>query len=258
MENFHAEFLDLPSTAAGGPEQFWLSLGSDPASMTITWLTANSDASTVKFGVNGQLTNTVTGTASTYTIGSYTSGYIHIATMTGLTAGADYSYQVGGASTSAVMTFTAPRGVGAVYPFKLGAIGDLGQTAYSNSTVFHTLSGSPDVAFITGDLSCASKYCRHSPARVSALTAPCSNYPPAHCAFFASQTQTVTSRCGIPSAVSSPLSRPPSLSWSAPVTTRSRVGRSSLHTIVVTQGCRRRWARRGPRSGTRGRAAPCT
>jgi hypothetical protein len=156
MVDFHAEFLEIPSTAAGGPEQFWLAFGAQPDAMTITWLTANADASTVKYGVNGQLTNTATGTSSTYTTGGYTSGYIHIATMTSLTAGAEYSYAVGGASTSAVMTFTAPRGVGAVYPFKLGAIGDLGQTAYSNSTIFHTLGGAPDVAFITGDLSCAS------------------------------------------------------------------------------------------------------
>ena len=151
-----ADFLTLPSTTAGGPEQHWLALGADPASVTVSWLTAGADATTVKFGV-GALTETATGTSSTYNTLGYTSGAIHVATLSGLTPGATYSYSVGGpaAGMSAVMSFTAPRGVGAVYPFKLAAIGDLGQTANSNSTIFHVLGSGADVAFITGDLRCA-------------------------------------------------------------------------------------------------------
>ena len=125
--------------------------------MTVSWLTAGADSTTVKFGVGGSLSQTATGTSSTYSTLGYTSGFIHVATLTGLTLGAAYSYQVGGAAAgmSAVMTFTAPRGVGAVYPFKLAAIGDLGQTSNSNETIFHVKASGADVAFITGDLSYA-------------------------------------------------------------------------------------------------------
>ena len=147
----------MPSTAAGGPEQFWLALGAAPDSVVVSWLTATADDSTVKFGTGGSLSQTATGTSSTYTTIGYTSGHIHIVTLAGLTLGASYSYQVGGATAgfSATMTFTAPTGVGAVYPFKLAAIGDLGQTANSNSTIFHVIGSDSDVAFITGDLSYA-------------------------------------------------------------------------------------------------------
>jgi hypothetical protein len=154
VSSWPADFINVPSTAAGGPEQFWLALGADPAAVTVSWITANADASTVKFGI-GALTESATGTSSTYSTLGYTSGYIHIATLAGLTAGATYSYQVGGAAQSAIMTFNAPRGVGAIYPFKIASIGDLGQTTFSNDTIHHVIASKADVAHITGDLSYA-------------------------------------------------------------------------------------------------------
>ena len=160
------DFLFIESTApAGGPEQLWLALGSDPKSVVVSWLTATKDASTVKYGTNGALSLTATGSSTTYSTLGYTSGFIHNATLPALEAGAAYSYQVGGASAgfSATYAFTAPRGVGAVYPFKLAAIGDLGQTANSNSTIYHVAGSGADVAFITGDLSCAFRVPRGAP-----------------------------------------------------------------------------------------------
>lgn len=61
------DFLFIESTApAGGPEQLWLALGSDPKSVVVSWLTATKDASTVKYGTNGALSLTATGSSSTY------------------------------------------------------------------------------------------------------------------------------------------------------------------------------------------------
>jgi hypothetical protein len=155
---FTSRFLSLPSTVAPGqPEQFWLALGSTPDAMTVSWLTSSTGDSTVNYGVGGSLSQTATGTSSTYSTLGYTSGSIHIVKLTGLTLGASYSYRVGGANSgwSSVMTFNAPKGVGAIYPFKVAAIGDPGQTADTQSTFAHVGSSGADVAIITGDHSYA-------------------------------------------------------------------------------------------------------
>jgi hypothetical protein len=129
---FSEDSLFLAGAGDGLPEQFWTSQGSTPTSMKISWLTAGAADSTVQYGPG----LTASGSASQYTtFGGYTSGFIHIVELDDLTPGAMYNYRVGGESTgwSANMTFTACRGVGAVYPFTLAAIGDLGQTNNSNS-----------------------------------------------------------------------------------------------------------------------------
>ena len=56
------------------------------------------------------------------------------------------------------MSFTSSRGVGRdVVPYRLGLVGDLGQTNFSNATIQHLLSSSPrvDSVVIAGDLSYA-------------------------------------------------------------------------------------------------------
>ena len=79
------DFLFIESSApAGGPEQLWLALGSDPKSVVVSWLTATADASTVKYGTNGALSLTATGSSTTYSTLGYTSGFIHNATLPAL------------------------------------------------------------------------------------------------------------------------------------------------------------------------------
>lgn len=145
--------LFIAGAGDGLPEQFWISQGPTPTSMKISWLTAGKADSTVQYGPG----LTASGSASQYDTLGYTSGFIHIVQLDDLTPGAVYAYRVGGESSgwSANMTFTACRGVGAVYPFTLAAIGDLGQTNNSNSTIWHVKASRADAVFITGDLSYA-------------------------------------------------------------------------------------------------------
>lgn len=188
-EAFLARFLRIEHVGdATSPEQIWINYGATPDSMVIGWLTNSTAESMVQFDVRTVLTKSApnlctnsidcssnllvvqtnpngfgfnaTGNATQYTSGSYTSGYIHRVTLTGLQANTQYTYRVGGQSTgwSSAMTFTSNVGVGAsLFPYRFGVIGDLGQTNNSNATIWHVLSATPTVqsVFITGDLSYA-------------------------------------------------------------------------------------------------------
>jgi hypothetical protein len=55
-----------------------------------------------------------------------------------------------------VRSFVSSPGVGAIFPYTFGVIGDLGQTAYSADTIAHVLANpAVDSAFLTGDVSYA-------------------------------------------------------------------------------------------------------
>jgi len=142
------------------PEQISIAFGATPDAMTVTWVTpsaTNTDNVVNWDYVPSRYGNNVTGSATSYTTVGYASGAIHSATVTGLQAGLQVYYRVGGASGwSADLSFVAPRGVGAgVVPYTFAAIGDLGQTANSNNTIYHVLGANADSAFITGDISYA-------------------------------------------------------------------------------------------------------
>lgn len=75
------------STAAAGPEQFWINYGSSPDQMVIGWVTSDMGAaSTVQYGTtSGSYTKTATGNATFYKYSArYTSGLIHHVTLSGL------------------------------------------------------------------------------------------------------------------------------------------------------------------------------
>ena len=148
-----------PIGAAGGPEQLSLALGATPDVMVVSWLTNGTGAqSIVRFGTSsGVLTQTATGAAGVaYKCGGYTSGAIHMVSLTGLSPATRYYYEVGAAGAgSSERSFVSSPGIGAIYPYTLGAIGDLGQTANSAATVAHILASSASSTFITGDLSYA-------------------------------------------------------------------------------------------------------
>ena len=155
----HIFFGPGPIGAAGGPEQISLAFGSTPDVMTVSWLTNGTGAqSIVRYGTaSGKLTQTATGPAgSSYTCGAYTSGAIHIVSITGLAPATKYYYAVGAADASSdEMSFTSSPGVGPIFPYLFGVMGDVGQTANSASTFAHTISSGAQSSFITGDLSYA-------------------------------------------------------------------------------------------------------
>lgn len=168
------------------PEQVSIALGATPDAVAITWVTpsaTNADNYVQYDYVANRLANNVSGSATSYTTVGYASGAIHRATVSGLLAGMQVWYRVGGPSGwSANFSFVAPRGVGAsVVPYTFAVIGDLGQTANSNNTIYHVLASTADSAFIAGDISYADsdqprwdslRVCRASERASSAVGAP--------------------------------------------------------------------------------------
>ena len=139
---------------AGGPEQLSLAFGATPDAMTVTWLTSDTSAQTVvRYGTaSGKLTQAATGApGAAYSCGGYTSGAIHLVTLTGLAPATKYYYEVGPVgAASAEASFTSSPGVGPLFPYAFGVIGDLGQTANSASTVAHVIASGANSTFITG------------------------------------------------------------------------------------------------------------
>ena len=157
----HAEPLPfIHSVAAGGAEQLWVAYGATPDAITISWLSSAAGAqSLVRYDTTpGTFAHSATGSAKTYTCGSYTSGDIHQVALTGLPLATRIYYKVGDDSTgaSSERSFVTSPGVGAKYPYTFGVIGDLGQTDNSNSTMNHVLAAAHvDSVFLTGDVSYA-------------------------------------------------------------------------------------------------------
>ena len=149
------------SAAPGAPEQIWINYGHAPTDMVVSWTTSLTCNSTVRYGTApGVLTSFASGNASAYnaSFGAYTSGLIHHTTLPNLPLRARIYDQVAGpgGSWGDVQSFIAPRGVGVDggYPYRLGVIGDIGQTNNSNATANWLLGGAADVesVVIAGDL----------------------------------------------------------------------------------------------------------
>jgi hypothetical protein len=145
---------------ASGPEQRWINLGSSPSEMVIGWVTAETDAqSVVYYGTKsgGPYVLSATGAADSYKYGSYKSGLIHHVTLTGLNLNTPYYYVCGAAGAqSAEAAFNSSRGVGAVYPYTLAAIADLGESGAAATTVSQLVDGLDHIDAIqfNGDIAC--------------------------------------------------------------------------------------------------------
>jgi len=146
------------AAAPCAPEQLFLNYAESPTQMRVSWATACAATAQVAFGKDASSLQTVTGPApSRYTAPLYTSPYLYHVTLSGLTPGAQYVYQVGDAASgvSALRTFRAHPGVGAGIPTTVAVIGDPGQTNNSASTYAHVSASTSDYAMIVGDLSYA-------------------------------------------------------------------------------------------------------
>jgi len=121
--------------------------------------------SSIRWGYErGELTNVEEGTFSCYSTVAYDSGALHRVVI-GVDGGpivpsASVFYQVGDAAQdvwSDEFQFTMSPPIGS-FPYKLGVIGDLGQTKHSVQTLEHLRANSPDSLMLVGDLSYADGY----------------------------------------------------------------------------------------------------
>ncbi len=121
--------------------------------------------SMVLYGTNSSsLLRTGQGEYSCYTADEYQSGALHHVTLGlgpegPLRANTQYFYQVGDPqlALSELYSFTTPPEAG-VFPYRLGLIGDLGQTENSMDTLDHAAALEPVSVLNVGDLSYADGY----------------------------------------------------------------------------------------------------
>lgn len=162
--NWPDNFLFIESSGTGEPEQIWINYGKTPDTMILTWITpgTTTDAGKVE-AVEGTTPGNWNyfgqATLSSYTTIGYTSGTIHRAMLTSLQVNTVYTYHVGSNTSgwSVPTQFTSHPGIGLIYPIRFGVCGDVGQTNYSNATIYHIKGIQPTVnsVFITGDISYA-------------------------------------------------------------------------------------------------------
>ena len=122
---------------------------------------------TVVYGTNATaLLNNGRGSYSCYTADEYRSGALHrvvlgIGAEGPLEASTQYFYQVGDPQLglSELYSFTTPPEIGVdSFPYRLGLIGDLGQTDNSMDTLDHAAALQPASILNVGDLSYADGY----------------------------------------------------------------------------------------------------
>jgi hypothetical protein len=146
-----------------GPSlQFWINFGRSVDQMVVGWLTSDMTAgSSVQYGTSsGSYPNSAEGNATFYKYSAaYTSGLIHHVTLSGLAPNTKYFYRVGSDNSwSQEFTFTSNPGLGQVYPYTIGFVADVGESAAANGTLTHLLSrlDSIDSMVIAGDIAYAS------------------------------------------------------------------------------------------------------
>ncbi|KAL5206615.1 hypothetical protein ABZP36_034824 [Zizania latifolia] len=161
---FDADVFRVPA-GFNAPEQVHITLGDlTGRAMTVSWVTPKLPGSNVvRYGLRADnLTLAADGTVRRYTFGrNYRSGFIHHATLTDLDYATTYHYAVGFGYTVRSFSFTTPPKPGPDVPYKLGMIGDLGQTFHSNDTLTHYEASGANAVLFIGDLSYADTHPDH-------------------------------------------------------------------------------------------------
>ncbi|XP_062204269.1 purple acid phosphatase 2-like [Phragmites australis] len=151
------------------PEQVHITQGDlTGRAMIVSWVTPkHAGSNVVRYGLSADdLSLAAEGTVQRYTFGgSYKSGYIHHANLTGLDYGTRYHYAVGFSYAIRTFSFKTPPKPGLDVPFKFGLIGDLGQTFHSNDTLKHYEASNADAVLFIGDLSYADDHPDHDNTR---------------------------------------------------------------------------------------------
>eukprot|EP00656_Telonema_subtile_P033998 TRINITY_DN38140_c0_g1_i3.p1 TRINITY_DN38140_c0_g1~~TRINITY_DN38140_c0_g1_i3.p1 ORF type:complete len:420 (+),score=80.86 TRINITY_DN38140_c0_g1_i3:117-1376(+) len=161
-----ASLLCVVSRSEITPTQIHLAIGKNSQSMTVSWSTSSQADSLVEYGTSANLGRSAIGNSSTYTTttvprdGSafvkYTSPFLHHVKLEELTPSTTFYYRVGSDDAmSPVLQFHTASAPGDDQPMVMLAVGDLGQTVDSNSTVRHMLQQEAAVLLHAGDMSYA-------------------------------------------------------------------------------------------------------
>lgn len=138
---------------AGAPYGVHVAFGADARSTaTVAWFTSGltDPGSTIEYGTTAALGSTLQGTAQKV---QGLNNLVHEVALSGLPAGAEIFYRVGGSSGfSPISSFTTDDGDAS---FRMTVFGDHGITAQSQRTMEHVLARDPDVHVIPGDISYA-------------------------------------------------------------------------------------------------------
>ncbi|KAH9542938.1 hypothetical protein CY35_13G035400 [Sphagnum magellanicum] len=157
-KNLELEFSlrQTSTSSATSPTQMHVSLAG-PNKMKVSWMTGSRTYNVpaiVTYGTaQGQLTQVATGTTKSYNYLLYQSGQMHHVILGPLADSTTYFYMCGGFGP--VYNFTTPPPAGRDVPIKFAIVGDLGQTAWSESTLQHVAGYDYDVLLFAGDLSYA-------------------------------------------------------------------------------------------------------
>ncbi len=148
-------FVFVASVAAVPPNQVHLSTTGDPStSVTISWQTYSSTASTVQYGLSSALGTMITGSEFTY---AGSEGYLHSATLAGLIPSTTYYYRVGDGTdwnpTVGTFSFTTAPVLGSTLPFTVVAWGDQGRNP---EVPLGAAAINPNLTIIAGDLAYSS------------------------------------------------------------------------------------------------------
>jgi len=143
-------------------------MGKTSESMTLSWVTTSECDSVAQFGQTSSLGRSAAGNTSSYSTRTvqrdtsnfvnYVSPFIHHVELLGLSPSTIYYYTVGSTSgeTSPIGSFHTAPAVGDEQPLVMLAVGDLGQTPDSNSTVMHMLEDEHAALLLhAGDMSYA-------------------------------------------------------------------------------------------------------
>ena len=131
-----------------------------------------SAGTTVQYGTtSGSYPMSASGNSTFYTYGKTTSPLLHRVWMTGLPLNTTIFYRVGDASAwSAEYSFVSSPGVGAIYPYTIGFVADIGESSDAMSTVAHVVAGLGDVnEMVSGQSRQALRGRRAAPARECAI-----------------------------------------------------------------------------------------
>ncbi|KAJ8752634.1 hypothetical protein K2173_005523 [Erythroxylum novogranatense] len=159
-----------PPKGYNAPEQVHITQGDHTGrAIIISWITpVEPTPDTVTYWPAKEPCEKKVAKASTitYKYYTYTSGYIHHATIKELEYDTKYFYEIACDESVRQFHFSTPPAPGPDVPYTFGIIGDLGQTYASKETLSHYISNKNAQAMLfLGDLSYADDYPNHDNVR---------------------------------------------------------------------------------------------